>query len=368
MITFPLSDFSDSGFFWSNTDNYRIEFPYKDCGSDKNMDTSSYDMVIGFLPDRLKRSLEKVSSDIRASASEIRLRAGKPVSLTAGGEQLIISEHGGVSRSAHTGIVPTENELATAFETVCRSSVHCFKREISLGFVTLKGGHRVGFCGTAVHGSDGSLGINHISGMNYRIARQIRGAADELVRYLPKSGGMLIAGAPSSGKTTYLRDLCRFLGNKHKVALIDDTGELAAVYRNEPQNDVGVFTDVLTGYGKANGLETAVRVLSPEYIICDEIGSREDCAAIEAAANSGVIFIAAVHAGNMRELMAKPHIRPLINMGIFTQAVFLEKCRIKGVSYLLDRENEMEVCKNGQACGNGNGGGGITCCGGISVG
>lgn len=332
------------------------------------MDTSSYDMVIGFLPDRLKRSLEKVSSDIRASASEIRLRAGKPISLTEGGEQLIISEHGGVSRSAHTGIIPTENELAAAFETVCRSSVHCFKREISLGFVTLKGGHRVGFCGTAVHGSDGSLGLNHISGMNYRIARQITGVADELVGYLPRSGGMLIAGAPSSGKTTYLRDLCRFLGNKHKVALIDDTGELAAVYRNEPQNDVGVFTDVLTGYGKANGLETAVRVLSPEYIICDEIGSREDCAAIEAAANSGVIFIAAVHAGNMRELMAKPHIRPLINMGIFTQAVFLEKCRIKGVSDLLDRENEMEVCKNGQACGNGNGGGGITCCGGISVG
>lgn len=332
------------------------------------MDTLSCDKVIGFLPDRLKRSLERVSSDIRASASEIRLRAGKPVSLTAGGEQLIISEHGGVCNSAQMGIIPTENELAAAFETVCRSSVHCFKREISLGFVTLRGGHRVGFCGTAVHSSDGSLGINHISGMNYRIARQITGAADELSGYLPENGGLLIAGAPSSGKTTYLRDLCRIMGNKHKVALVDDTGELAAVYRNEPQNDVGVFTDVLTGYGKAKGLETAVRVLSPEYIICDEIGSKEDCEAIETAANSGVIFIAAVHAGNMRELMAKPHIRPLIKMEIFTRAVFLENCRIRTVSDLLDIRNEMEVCKNGQACGDGNGCGGITCCGGISVG
>ncbi len=329
------------------------------------MDTSSYDKVIGFMPDRLKKSLESVSSDIKADASEIRLRAGKPVSLTAGGKQLIISEHGGVTRSSQAGIIPTENELAAAFETICRSSVHCFKREISLGFVTLKGGHRVGFCGTAVHSADGNLGINHISGMNYRIARQMIGAADELAGYLPKNGGLLIAGAPLSGKTTYLRDLCRILGNKHKVALVDDTGEMAAVYRNEPQNSVGIFTDILTGYGKAKGLETAVRVLSPEYIICDEIGSREDCEAIESAANSGVVFIAAVHAGDLRELMSKPNIRPLIEMGIFTRAVFLENCRLRSVSDIL---NKKEVYNNGQACGNGNGGCSVTCGGGISVG
>lgn len=302
------------------------------------MDTKAFSDIAAFLPKRLGNAALGLSENIRAGASEIRLRVGQPMSVTVMDRQVIVSKWGGEASSANMGIIPTSEELSAVFETACRSSVHCFRREISMGFVTVKGGHRIGFCGTAVRGDDNSVSVSHISGINCRIARQISGAADELAIHIPQKGGLLLAGAPCSGKTTYLRDLCRILGNKSKVSLIDDTGEIAAVYRGEAQNRVGMFTDILSGYGKADGLMTAVRVMSPQYIICDEIGGEDECRSIEMSANSGVKFIAAVHAADKSELLLRPQIKKLIKKGIFTRAAFLEKCTIKSITDITERD------------------------------
>lgn len=301
------------------------------------MDTKGFSEVAALLPKRLGNAALALSDNIRASASEIRLRTGQPMSVTVMDRQVIVSKWGGEAASANMGMIPTSEELSAVFETACRSSVHCFRREISMGYVTVKGGHRIGFCGTAIRSDDGTASISHISGMNCRIARQVSGAADELALHIPQKGGLIVAGPPCSGKTTYLRDLCRILGNKSKVSLIDDMGEIAAVYRGEAQNRVGMFTDILSGYGKADGLSTAVRVMSPTYIICDEIGAEDECRAIEMSANCGVRFIAAVHASDKAELLMRPQIKKLIKKGIFTRAAFLENCRIKSISDITER-------------------------------
>ena len=97
----------------------------------------------------------------------------------------------------------------------------------------MAGGHRVGVCGTAVYEENRVSGIRDISSLNIRIAREVYGAADELLRELDKEiSGLLIAGPPSSGKTTILRDLARQLSIKgKKVVVIDERGELGGAFR-----------------------------------------------------------------------------------------------------------------------------------------
>jgi stage III sporulation protein AA len=102
-----------------------------------------------------------------------------------------------------------------------------------------------------------------------------------------------------------LRDTARSLSNKYKIALIDTRGEIASVYQGENQLDVG-DSFVLDGYNKSDGFDHSVRCLSPDYIICDEIGTAEDSASVLNAVNSGVGVIASAHCADKQEVLAKP--------------------------------------------------------------
>ena len=189
----------------------------------------------------------------------------------------------------------------------------------------MAGGHRVGVCGTAVYEENRVSGIRDISSLNIRIAREVYGAADELLRELDKEiSGLLIAGPPSSGKTTILRDLARQLSIKgKKVVVIDERGELGGAFQGICQNDLGL-SDVLTGFPKGEGILQAVRCLSPELIICDEAGSRQEAAAIEEGLNAGVGLITTLHAGSLEEIYRRSQGMQLLQSGAFYRIVLLE--------------------------------------------
>ncbi len=239
----------------------------------------------------------------RREIAEIRLRAGRRASVvTVSGRCSPCSE------------VLSREDIEGCFQELCRHSVHSFAREIAEGCITLPGGHRAGFCGTAVIKNDTIDTLRDISCVNIRIARQIKGCADELFRTAFSEGlrSLLLAGAPLSGKTTILRDLARLLGEEHRVALIDSRSELAAVYRGTPSLDIGENTDVLCGYPKYEGIMTALRTLSPEVIICDEIGGDAD--AVKQCMHCGVKLIASAHAGSLKELYLRPDTAELLPM------------------------------------------------------
>ena len=120
-----------------------------------------------------------------------------------------------------------------------------------------------------------------------------------------------------SGKTTVLRDLCRIIGNRHKLAVIDTRSEIAATYSGQPQNDIGVYTDVLNGYPRSEGIEIAVRTLSPEYIACDEITGEADFTSL--CLNSGVKLIFTVHCGDIKQAQSVP----LAGSGAISHIAFL---------------------------------------------
>lgn len=233
--------------------------------------------------------------------AELRLRAGRrAVVVTVGGRCIPCSER--LSRS----------DIEQCFQELCGHSVHSFSREISEGYITLAGGHRVGFCGTAVM-RDGRLEtLRDISSMNIRFAREIVGCAAELYDRVFRDGmcSLLLAGKPCTGKTTLLRDIARIIGADRRVALIDSRNELAAVCRGEPSLDVGENTDILCGYPKREGIMTALRTLSPDVVICDEIGGDAD--AVLQCIHCGAKLIATAHASSVEELYRRPDTAALL--------------------------------------------------------
>ena len=244
------------------------------------------------------------------TVTEIRLRAGRPaVFVNIFGEMKTCS-----------GAFSAE-EIADCFAEICRYSVHSFQEEIAEGYITLDGGHRVGICGTAVKNGGKIEFIKDISGLNIRIAKEIPGCCSEIYeRFLGRElRSVLIAGKPLCGKTTILRDLARRLGERHRVTIIDSRNEISASHRGAPTLDVGLHTDALCGCEKSEGIMLALRSMSPEIIICDEIANDEK--AVEQALFCGVKVIASAHAGSISELLKRPQTRVL--MPLFDAAAVL---------------------------------------------
>ncbi len=291
----------------------------------------------GFLSKRIYSVLSTLPEDVCKNVCEIRLRAGKPLALVTFDGSVYITTTGRI-----TGILTSQlfcvnkADIKESFNRLCDYSVYSFSKDIASGFITVSGGHRAGVYGTAVYDKGVVSGVRDIGGINMRVAREFKGCAEYLVSQVNDSGlcGFLLCGAPSTGKTTLLRDCARIMSDVlfKKVAIVDERGEIAAVSHGETQNDVGVNTDVLDGYKKSQGIMQALRTLSPDVIVCDELGGDEDLKAVLSAVNSGVIFAAAIHATDIDDIKNKPSALSLVKTGAFQKLVFLESgepCIIK---------------------------------------
>lgn len=293
----------------------------------------NYRQVLRYLPERISSAFSKTPRGEAETINEIRLRTNRPLSVSVKGKNYYVTKSGSLTSHRSLGIDCTKADVTEAFKKVCDYSIHSFEKEIARGFITIEGGNRVGICGTAV-GSSGSIdGIKYINGLNFRIASEVSGAGESICHQFFSNApvSMLIVGEPLSGKTTLLRDICRCLGDKYRLSVIDERSEICACYCGEPQNQIGTFTDVFDGFDKRNGIETAVRVMSPQLVICDEIGGKNDCDAIIDSVNSGVKFVATVHGNNFEEVLSRPHIQKLFGYGIFEYGVLLENSSAPGV-------------------------------------
>ncbi|MCH5350181.1 MAG: Flp pilus assembly complex ATPase component TadA [Oscillospiraceae bacterium] len=279
--------------------------------------------ITGYFCGAVGESVRKISDAFFEDIQEIRLRVNRPAAASMKNTIRYITNNGQLTYNTDSAVIVSEQDLRRCFESVCQYSVHSFQSEITNGFITIRGGHRVGICGTSVMRGDTIENVKNISSLNFRIAREVTGCAGDICNRIFSDGlhSVLIAGAPSSGKTTLLRDMARILGERFRTAVIDERGELAAVMNGIPQNNIGINTDVFDGYDKPRGIITALRVMSPQIIICDEIGSDKDLAAIRAASNSGVYVAASVHAAGVDELKRKD-----IDLDIFDYIVFLSGC------------------------------------------
>lgn len=300
----------------------------------------SFKQAAELLPEKVRNELLSLPEDIMPSVREIRLRAQMPLVLTLGNTPVYIRRHKAVSVFDGDCFSLTGRELFECVQSMCRYSLHTFSESIANGYIPLAGGHRAGICGSASVRGGEVVSVRDYTSVNIRIARDVPGAAGELTRLLGREcTGILIAGPPLSGKTTLLRDLCRLYsagvtGKPLRVAAVDERAELFGDVSHGEGFFPGYNTDVLSGYPKAYAIELALRTLSPEVTVFDEIGGRGEADAVISGLNSGVSFTASAHAGSIKELLSRPQARALLECGAFSKIVLLgheKPCGITGI-------------------------------------
>ena len=292
--------------------------------------------LLPLLPEPVRRALAEISPELAAGLEEIRLRVGRPLAVGSGGQERFLAAEGGVTGEKERAHIVSRADLETAVQLLFRSSLYAVQEQLRQGYVTVPGGHRVGFCGTAVVEGGHIVSLNRISSLSYRICREVTGAADPIMPFLVQRNqvkGALLLSPPLGGKTTVLRDAVRQLADGVptlafpgvKVCVVDERSEIAGCWEGEPQRYVGLRTDVLDAAPKAEGLMMAVRAMSPQVVATDELGGAVDAQAVEEALHAGVAVLATAHASSLQEVRARPGLAGLLAGRAFACVILLSR-------------------------------------------
>lgn len=304
---------------------------------------ANFYVVLDYLPNHIKKMLSALPQTTVKNTAEIRLRVGRPLSLTVKGENIFISNSGNACFLYQHGLFTiTQSDVDETFKRMCEYSIYAYSEQINKGYITLKNGCRAGLAASAKYENGKISGFKSISSINIRIAGEYKDCAMPIVDKL--CDGLIIAGPPSSGKTTILRDAVRLIScgkccRQKRVAVIDSRGEIASVVGGEPQYDVGPLTDVLSWCSKSYGIETAIRTLNPEIIAFDEIATEQEADEVISGFFAGAEVITTVHAGSVDELFKRKAALKLIESGVVKNAVFLSGVGNQIISVDLNKQS-----------------------------
>jgi stage III sporulation protein AA len=288
-----------------------------------------------YLPQAIFTALSAIDKNIASSIEEIRLRTMRPLMIYTCDKGYCVNADGGLSDSSglsdSNGLFVSDDDVEQTFNALTGQSPYAFEDEVRQGFLTLGSGIRAGLAGSALLTGGNLRTYKTVSGINFRIPREAKGIAQGLLPYLTREGrlqSMLIISPPRLGKTTLVRDIARCAGsgigvNPHRVTVVDERQELAASVYGRPLFDVGRETDVISGVLKAMGVFMALRSLSPDVIVTDEIGKTDDLEALREVANSGVVMIATAHAPDFENLQNKLFFKKICEERMFDSYVVL---------------------------------------------
>jgi len=270
-----------------------------------------------FLSAEVAKHLDTINAGDFSKISEIRLRANKPM----------IVKFTGYKPPLQSSFRPTSDDISETMERISRHSFYAFESELTMGYITLPGGHRVGVAGQVVMENGTVRTWKYISAINIRVAHSVTGCADGVLPHIFSGRSLyhtMVISPPGYGKTTMLRDIVRQISNKGvTVGLADERSEVAGCFQGIPQNDVGICTDVLDGCPKAIAMVMLLRAMSPDVIAVDELGGEADATAVDAVLNAGVKLLCTAHGTGVGDAFANPALAKMLERGIFERFIVL---------------------------------------------
>lgn len=297
--------------------------------------------VIDILPDNIKKYINNIK-DVK-ELQEIRIRTNKPITYQIGNRQVSMPYKA------------VGDDLKSILQRISRFSIYAFEEEIKQGYITIRGGHRVGLCGSCVVENNAVKTLKDIASINIRICKEVIGCSDEIMNFVVDNNRVrntIIISPPQCGKTTLIRDISRNLSdgcfkenfNGKKVCIIDERSEVGACYKGIPQMNVGMKTDILDNCPKSQGIMMAIRSMSPEVIVCDEIGTYRDVESILMALNSGIKLITTIHGFGVEDLFRRQVFKEIIENKVFERAITLNNIDGVGtIEYIYDFQKKEKV-------------------------
>lgn len=250
--------------------------------------------------------------------NELRIRNGFPVRVCYDGLYRFLGKNG-LCQSAGEAFTASAHAAEEVIMRACEHSLYTVTDTLKKGYVSARGGIRIGVCGNAVmHGGE-ILTVKNFSSVNIRLPHQVKGCADGLFPRIATADGIkntLIISPPGGGKTTVIRELCRLLSEHgYNVLLCDEKYEIACATDGAPMLDVG-SSDVMSGADKRRVFEAGVAYMRPDVIVADELFP-SDVQTVARAVHCGIAVIATAHARDYADFAKKPEFSEAIENRVF---------------------------------------------------
>lgn len=315
-----------------------------------------YGNILQIFPREIRPLFEKVMLRERC-LNELRLRAGKPILILEGEREWFLTGQGEFTEKHAFARVLKAEELEKILQHLCHYSLYAFEEEIKQGYITIAGGHRVGMVGQVVTEDRETVRtMKYIRGINIRIAHEIKGVATEILPFLYEGGktrSVLLMSPPGGGKTTLLRDVVRnfsdgtVYGKGVTVGVVDERSEIAGCYMGQPQNDVGIRTDVLDACPKVIGMMMLLRSMSPKVIAIDELGDEKELQMVHQIVSCGSKVVATMHGDGLEDLKRRKWMELIVHERLFEIVIVLRKQGSRSiVKQIYEIKNTGEIiCK-----------------------
>jgi stage III sporulation protein AA len=285
-------------------------------------------MLAKILPEYLNRIIaDKLNYE---KLYELRIRADKPIILNYGGRYIHMTPEG-LSPQKDGAVVADRKLIENIIYKASEYSVYAVNEQIKSGFITVAGGIRIGLAGELVYENNIIRTQKNFSGLNIRVPHEVTNCALNAFPYIYNRDiyNTLVISPPGAGKTTFIRDLAKIIGDSEvliNVLIIDERSEIAACLSGVPQLNVGMYTDILCNCSKGYGFGAGIRTMRPDVIVTDELATKEDIDAAAYAISCGVKVIATTHAYDHSDLGLKPNFAEITKNKMFERYVILS-CR-----------------------------------------
>lgn len=315
--------------------------------------TKAFMTAVAYLPDNIWRACYSLNLIQRESCEEIRLRLGKHPKALVQGKYVTLTDKG-ISSTVN------KEDINFIIKKATKNSLHTYSEQIKNGYITTDEGHRLGLCGEVVTDGGNISTLRNISSINLRIAKPCYNFAENIVDYYKRQGvsNTLIISEAGDGKTSLLRELARRLSGYYSVVIVDERYEISGVKKEgKCVFDVG-DCDVISGGSKFETINFAIRNMSPQIIIADEITNETDADVIKRVSYCGSKTIVSAHCSNINELYKRPIYKDLIYFNIFDTIIQIDRLdevrnyRLFTSEDSNDNKNNRNGCNGGIILGN----------------